>query len=398
MTDNDGGVTLPTRRKCGAMEVHRKLLTESESYRVARSEIENQTIGLESAAPPGDRGVMTIPVVVHVVANTAEQNITDAQILSQIEVLNKDFRATNTDVSSVPAVFEHLVGDARLEFRLADTDPLGRPTNGITRSRTDVREFDQDESVKFAESGGATAWPAERYLNIWVCKLGGGLLGYAQFPGGPAATDGVVITHTAFGTVGTAAPPFNLGRTTTHEIGHYLNLFHIWGDDGTGCRGSDEVADTPNQGSENVGMPTFPHVTCNNGPHGDLFMDYMDYTDDAGMVMFTRGQVARMTACLVGVRRSLWTSRRAAGEAFAVAAPVAVAGAGQPTVVTTGSGRMDVFAAGADGTVHHKWWDGSGWRPSQSGWESLGRPGVAAVTPATDGEIAAATPELSVRT
>ncbi len=151
--------------------------------------------------------------------------------------------------------------------------------------------------MKSSATGGIDPWPTDRYLNIWVCQLGGGLLGYAQFPGGPADTDGVVILHSGFGTNGTAAAPFDLGRTTTHEIGHYLNLFHIWGDDGSGCSGSDEVADTPNAAGPNFGVPTFPHVTCSNGPNGDLFYDYMDYTDDRGMVMFTNDQVARMEAC-----------------------------------------------------------------------------------------------------
>ena len=128
------------------------------------------------------------------------------------------------------------------------------------------------------------AWPSAQYLNLWVCPLAGGLLGYAQFPGGPAATDGVVILHSAFGINGTAAAPFNLGRTATHEIGHWLNLNHIWGDDGTGCSGTDNVADTPNQGGPNYGAPTFPHLSCSNGPNGDLFVNYMDYVDDRAIV------------------------------------------------------------------------------------------------------------------
>ena len=126
----------------------------------------------------------------------------------------------------------------------------------------------------------------------------GDLLGYAQFPGGPAATDGVVILHSAFGNTGTAAAPFNLGRSATHEIGHWLNLRHIWGDDGGGCSGDDFVADTPNCADHNFGKPAFPHVTCSNGPNGDLFMNYMDYTDDDSMFMFTNGQILRMQACL----------------------------------------------------------------------------------------------------
>jgi hypothetical protein len=141
-------------------------------------------------------------------------------------------------------------------------------------------------------------------LNIWVCTLGGGLLGYAQFPGGPLATDGVVILNTAFGTSGTATAPFNRGRSATHEIGHWLNLRHIWGDT-EHCEGTDFVTDTPNAKQPNFGKPTFPHVSCSNGPNGDMFMNYMDYTDDDSMFMFTAGQVTRMSATLDGPRSSL---------------------------------------------------------------------------------------------
>jgi hypothetical protein len=147
-------------------------------------------------------------------------------------------------------------------------------------------------------------WPTDRYLNLWVCNLGSNLLGYAQFPGGPAATDGVVILYAAFGTQGTATAPFNKGRTATHEVGHYLNLRHIWGDRND-CTGNDFVTDTPPAGAANFGKPKFPHITCNNGPDGDMFMNYMDYVDDAAMVMFTTGQVARMNATLAGPRKKL---------------------------------------------------------------------------------------------
>jgi hypothetical protein len=224
-----------------------------------------------------------------------------------LEVLNRDFRMTNPDVASLPAVFQPLAADARIEFELATTDPQGNATDGITRTQTTATGFPDDDTVKSTASGGADAWPADKYLNVWVCQLTNNLLGYAQFPGGPAETDGVVILHTAFGNSGTAAAPFDLGRTTTHEIGHWLNLRHIWGDDGTGCNGDDFVSDTPNQAGSNGGTPTFPHVTCNNGPNGDLFMNYMDYTDDVAMFMFTGGQVARMQACLDTDRSSIGT-------------------------------------------------------------------------------------------
>ena len=163
----------------------------------------------------------------------------------------------------------------------------------------------------FPRAGGIDAWPTQKYLNIWVCDLGGGLLGYAQFPGGPADTDGVVILNTAFGTTGIAAAPFNLGRTAVHEVGHWLNLNHIWGDTND-CSGTDHVDDTPKQQLPNYNKPAFPHVTCNNGPNGDMFVNYMDYVDDDTMVMFTPGQVARMYATLVGSRRSVAGARHAA--------------------------------------------------------------------------------------
>jgi hypothetical protein len=141
-------------------------------------------------------------------------------------------------------------------------------------------------------------------MNLWVCALSGGLLGYAQFPGGPVATDGVVINYRAFGTTGTAKAPFNKGRTATHEVGHYLNLRHIWGDT-PDCSGSDMVADTPNCAGPNYGAPRFPVVTCNNGPNGDMFMNYMDYVDDTVMVMFTTQQVLRMRTALETARAGL---------------------------------------------------------------------------------------------
>lgn len=310
-TDNENAETTedgtPRVRRCATDEVNLRLLLEDPDYARRRAAIENQA-WRSSRAPAARTGCTKIPVVVHVVWRTPDENISQAQIDSQIEVLNEDFRKDNADVSTVPSVFEPLTADARLEFELAGTDPDGNPTDGVTRTQTEVDSFGSDDAVKASSSGGADPWPADDYLNIWVCRLGGGLLGYAQFPGGPAATDGVVITHTGFGTTGTAAAPFDLGRTTTHEIGHWLNLRHIWGDDAGGCSGSDFVADTPNQAGSNVGTPTFPSISCGNGPNGDMFMNYMDYVDDAVMVMFSTGQVTRMQAALDGPRASIGSS------------------------------------------------------------------------------------------
>ena len=357
----NGEGNTPRTRNCGTMEVHRRLLSQDPSYARARDDIENHARLFQEGLVAARPGVTRIPVVVHVVWNTAAQNISDAQIASQIDVLNRDYRRTNPDVSSTPAVFQPLTADARVEFFLANIDPNGAPTNGITRRQTTVTSFSSNDAVKSQASGGTDAWPAEHYLNMWVCPLGGGLLGYAQFPGGPAATDGVVILQSAFGTIGTAAPPFHLGRTATHEIGHWLNLNHIWGDDGTGCSGTDNVADTPNQAGANTGKPAFPHVSCSNGPNGDMFMNYMDYVDDPAMFMFTAGQVARMQACLDVARSSIGT-----------AAGGAAARASSSPVVSWGANRIDAFVLGSDRALYHKWWNGSAWGPSVTGYEAMG--------------------------
>ncbi|HEX7503769.1 MAG TPA: zinc metalloprotease [Syntrophales bacterium] len=254
---------------------------------------------MRAAATP-----LTIPVVVQVVYKTAAENISVAQIKSQIDVLNRDYRAKNADKSKVPTVWKGLVSDVAVQFALATKDPSGKPTTGITRTKTTRASFGTDDSVKSSATGGVNAWPTDKYLNIWVCTLANGILGYAQFPGGPKKTDGVVILNTAFGTKGTASPPFNLGRSATHEVGHWLNLRHIWGDT-EDCSGSDFVADTPNAAGPNFGKPKFPHVTCSNGPNGDMFVNYMDYVDDDTMFMFTTQQVVRMQAALNGPRKKI---------------------------------------------------------------------------------------------
>jgi hypothetical protein len=293
------------------MLVHERLLRTDPAYARARIASENSHVAvLQGLRSLTRTGVTSIPVVVHVVYNTAQQNVSSAQINSQIAVLNRDFRKTNADIGSVPAGFAALSSDSRVQL-LATTDPEGNRTSGITRTRTARTSFSDQDEIKSAATGGHDAWPADRYLNIWVSPRltspVGDLLGYAQFPGGPAATDGVVILYTAFGTTGSAAAPFNHGRTTTHEIGHWLNLRHIWGDDGNGCNGSDFVADTPNQAGPNYGTPAFPHITCSNGPNGDMFMNYMDYVDDIAMFMFTAGQVVRVQTCLDTDRSTIGT-------------------------------------------------------------------------------------------
>lgn len=296
--------TKPSRRQCGCMQVHHRLLETDPNFRRRQVELEHATARRMMSGEAHRVGITAIPVVVHVVYNTPSEKISLAQIKSQIAVLNKDFRGKNPDKSKVPAAWKGLVSDSGIQFVLASRGPKGKPTSGITRTKTTRPSFGTGDTVKATATGGINPWPTHKYLNIWVCTLAGGLLGYAQFPGGPRKTDGVVILNTAFGTKGTVAPPFNLGRTTTHEIGHWLNLRHIWGDT-EDCSGGDFVADTPNAEEPNYGKPTFPHISCTNGPNGDMFMNYMDYVDDDSMFMFTRQQVARMTAALDSPRRSI---------------------------------------------------------------------------------------------
>ncbi|MFH1320786.1 MAG: T9SS type A sorting domain-containing protein [Bacteroidota bacterium] len=257
----------------------------------------------------GKKVVITIPTVVHIVYNNSTENISDAQILSQIDVLNEDYRRLNADTSNTPGAFLSAAADCEIEFCLAQRDPSGNTTNGITRTSTSHGTFSWDDDVKYDSQGGKDAWPKNDYLNIWICNLGGGLLGYATPPGGPSATDGVVIGYNYFGRTGTLYPPYDKGRTTTHEVGHWLSLEHTWGDDGGSCSGSDNVSDTPNQASETYGCPSFPKTdACSPSSPGIMFMNYLDYTDDACMNLFTQGQKIRMVATLNGSRLSIQSS------------------------------------------------------------------------------------------
>jgi hypothetical protein len=249
-----------------------------------------------------------IPVVVHVIhrgeAVGVGTNISDEQIISQIKVLNNDFNRLNTDASNTPAEFQSVAGSMSIEFVLAKQDPDGEETTGIVRVRGNRTSWStsNDGALK-----ATSYWPAEDYLNIWVTNLSSTLLGYAQFPVSDLAgledaddnrlTDGVVIDYLVFGSIDDNSSfdldeDFDKGRTTTHEVGHYLGLRHIWGDDEGACGGDgDYVSDTPDQDEESLGCFTHPQTSC--GVH-KMFQNYMDYTNDACMNMFTQEQVGRM--------------------------------------------------------------------------------------------------------
>jgi len=273
------------------------------------NEIENFVRRQKFAAKTdGEDGspIITIPVVVHVLYQTAAENISDEQIKTQIDALNRDFRRKNTDSVNTPQRFKSFAADVKIQFALATADPKGRATTGIVRKATNVSWWGIDDKIKFSSQGGDDAWDSRYYLNLWVGKMDG-TLGYSSVPGSPGEKDGVVITYTSFGTINVNAP-YNLGRTATHEVGHWLGLKHIWGD--TYC-GDDLVDDTPKQGNFTSGCPGSFRSSCNNGTLGDMYMNYMDYTNDACVNLFTEGQKQRMLSLFKsgGPRSALLSSK-----------------------------------------------------------------------------------------
>lgn len=256
------------------------------------------------------REVITIPVVVHIVWNTPADNFTDLEIEAQIDGLTADFRKRNENAFIIPEMFAPLAADVEIEFCLATVDPSGEATNGIVRKETPftgiaARIFSGNHrSICYDEEGGSDAWKPEDYINIWVGQLG--FPGQATFPGMALSKfeDGIFIDPSAFGFFCSSESGFFHGRTLTHEMGHFFNLHHIWGENG--CGTDDFVDDTPMQDISSSGCPSHPQISCGSE---DMFMNYMDYTNDDCMAMFTKGQKMRMLAALdTFPRESLKTS------------------------------------------------------------------------------------------
>jgi hypothetical protein len=274
-------------RHCAAYEVLQQQLKDDPSLQQRMEEIEaftNRFIQKSSQTNVLQTdGTMLIPVVVNVLYRTTAENISDAQIQSQIDVLNEDFGATNADYNLTATYNSVKSGDTKIRFVL----------DQVIRKQTTKTSWSTNDAMKKSNRGGINPTSPTTKLNLWVCNLGGGILGYAQFPGGASSTDGVVCDNNAFGRIGTATAPFNKGRTATHEVGHWLNLRHIWGD---ALCGSDLVNDTPTHNDANYGCPAAGHLSTCTGTPVEMTMNYMDYTDDACMYMFTTGQKARMQA------------------------------------------------------------------------------------------------------
>ncbi len=243
-----------THRTCGTTEHHEFLKQTRPNYEkdfIEYNKMIDAYMKKEEASTQKNLPNITIPVVVHILYANATENISDARAIEQVTVLNEDFQKTNADTTIIPAIFKSRAAGTNITFCLAQRDPNGNPTTGIIHKATTVATFGTNDEVKSNAQGGDDAWNVQKYVNIWVCDLGTQLLGYGEFPTGSLSnTYGLVLNYRYTGKTGAAAP-FNRGRTGTHEFGHCFNLYHIWGDDGSACTGSDQVTDTPNQKGEN---------------------------------------------------------------------------------------------------------------------------------------------------
>ena len=277
----NGDVAPVAHRGCASHDVLERQLREDPKLaeRMAQFELEAEDFIKQGRIV---NGVLEIPVVFNVLYRTSAENISQAQLQSQIDVLNKDFTATNADYNSSNP-YNSVRGGLNVRFVL----------DAVYRKSTTKTTWGTSDAMKKSTQGGINPTSPTTKLNYWVCTIGGGILGYAQFPGGASATDGVVIDSKYTGTIGTATYPFNLGRTATHEIGHWMNLRHIWGD--ATC-GNDLVSDTPTHNAANSGVPAVGHRSTCSGTPLEMYMNYMDYTDDRGMYMFSKGQASRMAA------------------------------------------------------------------------------------------------------
>lgn len=305
--------------KCLAHHYYREALSSDPSFVANQAQLEMETEQfvahymaerLNGQQQKNSSVVKIIPVVFHVIHEGGAENISRAQIEDQLVMLNADYRRQNADTVNTPVPFKPLGADTEIEFRLATKDPNGNCTDGIVRVFSSLTNNARN-NVK-----ALSYWPSNKYLNIWVVRTientsgsSGIILGFAQFPGGSAATDGIVVRQDYVGSIGTAGSNNDAGRTLTHEAGHWFNLRHIWGD---AVCGNDFVADTPtHEGPNQSNCPTFPHITCSNGPNGDMFTNYMDYTTGSCQNIFSLGQSARMLAALnsaVSGRNNLWST------------------------------------------------------------------------------------------
>ena len=301
----------PAPQKCATNKRLEKLFQGNPVLR-NRFQQEQRALTLQADQRKSSRllrteAVLTIPVVFHVLLADPSV-VTNAQVQAQLDTLNKSFSGTNGDAGRVPDYFKPFFGNSTIQFCLAQRTPAGEETTGVERKSTSVTSFSTNDAMKRSSSGGVNSWNTDAYLNIWICSLSDNVLGYATFPNvGEASDQGVVIDYRSL--PGGSSTRYNGGKTLVHEIGHYFNLHHIWGDDNGLCSGTDFVDDTPNQGDATNGCFSGVRTdNCSATGNGIMYQNYMDYSYDQCLVMFTKGQALRMETSLALNRSSLLQS------------------------------------------------------------------------------------------
>ncbi|CAG0994398.1 MAG: T9SS type A sorting domain-containing protein [Bacteroidetes bacterium] len=263
----------------------------------------NEYILKEFPSVKNNKTTTIIPLVFHIVYSTPQQNVHDSVIYRQLDILNNDFQRKNADTSNTPSAFKSVSGALDVEFCLAKQTPNGQSTTGILRVQTATTSFASPvnygvpDPIKRTNMGGSDSWDTEKYINIWICNLTGSTAYTAPKGNFLPGDDGIVCHYNHIGL--TNGYPYNKGRSIVHEMGHYFGLKHIWGDDNGTCAGTDFINDTPNQANYSTNCPSFPLVdVCSPNSPGVMYMNYMDYSEDACRNMFTQGQVNYMIASM----------------------------------------------------------------------------------------------------